>query len=185
VRDPIEAWEKALEVYKNFRQGVPHARKEGRERNRPGRSKWPEADSIRRLSGRNSPNHQPTHPVTGFPRADLGLPIVFHFKDEREGDPPDYTLESSYTLGSRFASPIITKAIKASGGYFPAIVLLEAPHAWDVGELKFEKQEKTIPRSQVELTLEERQKVPPLGGRPIRQALIEFIKSKGFKEVRL
>jgi CRISPR-associated protein Cmr1 len=182
-RDALRAWKRALEVYKEFRQGVPYARKEGRERNRPGRSKWPEADSLRRLSGRNSPDHKPSHPVNGFPRADLGLPIVFHFKDR--GDPPDYVLESAYTYGSRFASPVITKAVVVEGEYAPAIILLDAPHVWEVGDLKFDQQKKTITRAEVELSPGQLRQIEPLNGKPIREALIEFVKSRGFKEVRL
>lgn len=183
----VSAWRRALELYKDFRQGVPFARSEGRERNRPGRSKWPEPDTIRRLSGRNSASHKPIHSINGFPRADLGLPIVFHFKDERQGDPADHTLESDSRFGARFASPVITKAIKVDGGYVPAIILLDAPHVWEAGDLKFEKQKKKIPipKAQVELTPQERQSVPPLNGLPIREALLEYAKSKGFKEVKL
>lgn len=183
--DAVAAWKMAVETYKGFRQGVPFARSEGQERNRPGRSKWPEPDTIRRLSGRNSASHKPVNPVSGFPKADLGLPIVFHFKDEREGDPADHTLESASSFGTRFASPVITKAVKVDGVYAPAIILLDAPHVWDAGDLKFEKQGKKIARAQVELTPQERQNVPPLNGLPIREALLEYAKSKGFKEVKL
>jgi len=122
------------------------------------------------------------HPVSGFPRADLGLPIVFHFIGEGE----DHTLESASSFGTRLASPVITKAVRVDGGYVPAIILLDAPHAWDVGDLKFEKQGKKVTRAQVELTLQEREQIPPLmNGLPIRKALLEFAKSKGFKEVKL
>ncbi|MBF6593301.1 MAG: type III-B CRISPR module RAMP protein Cmr1 [Thermaceae bacterium] len=184
LSDPVAAWKKAVELYKEFRQGKKFARDEGSDHSKPnklGRSRYPEPDSIRRISPNAKWRHQAKHPVQGFPRADLGLPIVFHFINEGT----DHTLESTSEFGTRFASPVITKAIKVDGGYVPAILLLDAPHVWEAGDLKFEKQDKKIARAQVELTLQQRQQVSPLKGLPIREALLEFAKSKGFKEVRL
>jgi len=184
VSDAVTAWKKALELYKDFRQGKNFARDEGSDPSKPnklGRSRYPEPDSIRKISPNVNWTHRVKHPVEGFPRADLGLPIVFHFINEGT----DHTLESASEFGTRFASPVITKAVKVEGGYAPAIILLDAPHVWDAGDLKFEKQKKTIPKAQVELTAQERQKVPPLKGLPIREALLEYAKSRGFKEVKL
>jgi CRISPR-associated protein Cmr1 len=184
VQNSDTAWRRALEVYKDFRQGKDFARNPGSDPSKPnklGRSRYPEPDTIRGMSPRVRWTHRPRHSVGGFPRADLGLPIVFHFIGEGE----DHTLESASQYGTRFASPVITKAVKVEGGYAPAIVLLDAPHVWDAGDLKFERQRKTISRAQVELTPQERQNIPPLNGLPIREALLEFAKSRGFKEVRL
>lgn len=105
--DPIEAWHEAVELYQRFRQGRGFARAQSSARNpqRPGRSFWPEADSIRRITGQHHSHHTPIHDVEcGFPRANLGLPIVFHFKDE--GDPEDTTLRRIDAGRTRMASPV-------------------------------------------------------------------------------
>lgn len=182
--DAVSAWRSALELYKEFRQGKNHARDKGSDPSKPnklGRSRYPEPDSIRRISPNARWTHRVGHLVQGFPRADLGLPIVFHFINEGT----DHILESAYAFGTRFASPVITKAMSVDGGYVPVIILLDAPHVWDAGDLKFEKQKKNIPKAQVELTPQERQSIPPLNGLPIREALLKYAKSKGFKEVKL
>lgn len=79
------AWKSAIKALQDFRQGNGIGRNRG-QRHRPGRSRWPEADSIRRLVGKHSGKHKPEHPVrNAYPRAAFGLPLVFHFKDY--GDP--------------------------------------------------------------------------------------------------
>lgn len=106
----IDAWKKALEAYRDFRQtprGKVH-QKSIQTRNGPktirvpGRSHWPEADSIRRISGcalkpphgtppsgvsadEDTRDHStpivPENLLPAFPKAVLGLPINFHFAD--------------------------------------------------------------------------------------------------------
>lgn len=102
------AWQKSVEVYKDFRQvefrGPKHKKRIGnKEVMVPGRNKWPEPDSIRRLTGCSLKPQQGQHvePVDDpavnthdhstplvsaelmpcFPRAVLGMPIEFHFAD--------------------------------------------------------------------------------------------------------
>jgi CRISPR-associated protein Cmr1 len=106
----IEAWKKSLEAYREFRQsprGKVHQKtiqtRNGPKTIRvPGRSHWPEADSIRKITGcslkppkgtppSGVPADEDTHdhstPVVpdallpAFPKAILGLPINFHFAD--------------------------------------------------------------------------------------------------------
>jgi CRISPR-associated protein Cmr1 len=103
----VSAWREALQAYRDFRQtprGRKHAKilKSGRTVQVPGRSHWPEADSIRKITGcslkpphesppSGVPNDEDTHdhstPVVpggllpAFPKAVLGLPINFHFAD--------------------------------------------------------------------------------------------------------
>lgn len=109
-RSALEAWQGAVKAYRDFRQS-PRGRKHQKTigtRNGPktiqvpGRSHWPEADSIRKLTGsglKPAPGSSPTSaaadedpsdhsvPVVpedvlpAFPRAILGLPINFHFAD--------------------------------------------------------------------------------------------------------
>lgn len=176
--DPLRSWEQAVKVYKEFRQ----QRNAGQERNRPGRSHWPEPDSLRRMTRRAAPNHEPCHAVTGYPRADLGLPIIFHFKDR--GDPSDQTLQGSTKGQERFASPVITKALAVVGGYAPIIMILDAPHVWESGGVGFRKGD-DLSRQQLELTPAERDDVRPLSGKFIREALADFVQESSFSEVKL
>ena len=177
-KDAVQAWAKAVQIYKEFRQ----QRNAGQERNRPGRSHWPEPDSLRRMTRRAAPDHEPSHVVNGFPRADLGLPIIFHFKDK--GDPSDQTLQGTTKGQERFASPVITKALAVAGGYVPIVMILDAPHVWEGSGVGFRNEEK-LSQAQLELTPAERQDVRPLNGQPIREALADFVQQSGFNEVKL
>ncbi len=182
------AWKKAVEIYKEFRQGKDFARDAGRDSSKPaklGRSRYPEPDTIRSLFPREHWTHQVKHTVHGFPRADLGLPIVFFFPEE--GPKESFSLETKENSGGRFASPVITKAIKVNDGYAPAIILLDSPSIWQAGDLviRLENQKQTINSAQVKLTEAERKEVTPMAGKPIREALIEYAKFRGFTEVSL
>ena len=70
--DPIGSWEALMRSLKDFRQGFRNRANHGF-----GRSQWPEADEIRRITKRHSPHHEPKNPVDKFPRAQFGLPIIF------------------------------------------------------------------------------------------------------------
>ena len=130
----IPAWDQAIELLRDFRQGVGFARNPGQQPNRPGRSRWPEPETIRRVTKRRAPLHQRLEhvPDNAFLRAEIGLPIVFHFKDERPGDPPDTILYagngSDGEKRERMASPLILKARALGNGKFvPIIMRLKAP----------------------------------------------------------
>ena len=106
----------------------------------PGRSKWPEPDSIREITGMHSRStrghrcndHIPNNKArVSFPRAQFGLPIIFKFKDERCGDP--YQTELLPSGYKRVASPIILLPypIVNPGGereYRPAALLMPMAH---------------------------------------------------------
>lgn len=103
------AWRKAVEVYQKFRQsfrGQKHRKQRlgGGHIETPGRTHWPEPDSIRMLTNcalddGTKPNinipvdintHQHSEPIVNqavpnFPRAVLGLPIEFHFAADGPG----------------------------------------------------------------------------------------------------
>ena len=127
-RDPLAAWNAAMDVLQRFRQGPGAGRNPGRDSNRPGRSRWPEPETIRKVTGARHSRHQPLNHPDGVPRASLGLPIVFHFKDR--GDPPDTEL---YPLvegrpAQRMASPLILKPLAVSpNAAVPLIVRLKTP----------------------------------------------------------
>lgn len=116
----VKAWKDAVGTLQRFRQGPGLGRNHG-QHNRPGRSHWPEADTIRRTVKTPAPMHQPKHKVDGFyPRAAFGLPIVFHFKDR--GDPGDQVLNPEGH--DRMASPLILRPYFDGQRYRPMALLL-------------------------------------------------------------
>lgn len=183
----IEAWRKAVEVYRDFRQGVPNARQSGTNQRPAGRSHWPEPDAIRRITG--AVDHPIIHPLEGaYPRADLGLPIVFHFIGD--GAPPDTTLDGPKDGKRRMGSPVITKAISDGNKFWPLVMVLNAPHAWYWGALRLQSSQSppaAIPRTRIDLDAVERAVVKPLhdqGDEPIREALLRFVAGKWRSEVQ-
>lgn len=125
--DATKAWRDAIDALQKFRQGRGVGRNPG-SGSRPGRSRWPEADTIRRLTKKNAPGHEPEHPVDGFyPRAAFGLPLVFHFKDKGQGDPKRQNGDSLVLEPAgyeRMASPLILRPWFDGQRYYPAALLL-------------------------------------------------------------
>lgn len=116
----IEAWKNAVETLRDFRQRPNVGRNPG-QGSRPGRSRWPEPDAIRRRTDQHARGHEPSHEAGGcYPRAAFGLPIVFHFKNP--GDPPDAVLEPC--RGDRMASPLILRPYFDGSAYRPLALLL-------------------------------------------------------------
>ena len=123
-----KAWKTAVDTLKKFRQGEKVGRNPGHQ-NRPGRSRWPEPDAVRRVTGRYARGHKPEHPVDGFyPRAAFGLPIAFQFKDKKSGDPHDHTLvpvePGNGKKHDRMASPLLLRPYFDGEQYRPLALLL-------------------------------------------------------------
>ena len=123
--DAMKAWKEAVDALRSFRQGKGIGRNPG-SGNRPGRSRWPEPDTIRRLANTHAAMHAPEHPVDGvYPRAAFGLPLVFHFKDR--GDPGSHPGEPDPKLlpegRDRMASPLILRPCH-DGRQYHALALL-------------------------------------------------------------
>lgn len=133
-RDPNAAWKTAVEALQKFRQGVNLGRNPGQEPNRPGRSRWPEPDALRRITGKirvkaDGVALTPEHPAGDvFPRAYFGMPIIFHFQGEhgdQQADPGDMSLQPA--RWDRMASPLILKALAlGEDEYAPCALLLPA-----------------------------------------------------------
>lgn len=138
----LSAWEKAIEYLANFRQKPVIGRNPGTG-NTPGRSHWPEPDSIRLILNTHSTkktiqkynhkkqeneeyachDHSPNHDaMISFPRAFFGLPINFKFKDEDCGEPKESQLIPSHS--ERLASPLILKPYRISEGKYACAALL-------------------------------------------------------------
>jgi len=114
--DAIGAWQEAVNLLRTFRQ-------EGQGRKGRGLSNWPEADSIRRISGRSPKDDR--KPKEAFPRAELGLPIIFHFVREKP-KLNDHELIPARESSNRMASPIIIRPIQLKNGKcLPLILILQ------------------------------------------------------------
>jgi len=169
-QNPHRVWQRLIATLKDFRQ----ARYPGSKHNRPGRSKWPEPDEIRRLTGDWIPKHKPKHPVHKFPRGQMGLPIVFHFKDSKSGDPEDHILQGANH--DRWASRLILKPLPCQGGYVGLAAVLDGPDK-PAGGWKLTGS--VTQRVDATLTPQEAQQIPMLSGNPeVLQAFLDFLKSK-------
>ncbi len=114
VGDTTKAlWLTMINCLKDFRQARTH---------RFGRSKWPEPDTIRRITNQflnENKLHKPIHPIRNFPRAAFGLPIVIKFKDDKESNPnfrnpdPDKTT-IQLSFADRLSSPLIIRPLLCS-----------------------------------------------------------------------
>jgi CRISPR-associated protein Cmr1 len=126
----LQGWTDVVGLMQTFRQGQGVGRNPGSSPNRPGRSRWPEPESIRQATSSRSAQHSrmPAIPNNAFPRAELGLPIVFHFKDN--GDPKDTELYPVVNgqEKTRMSSPLILKPmICRNGEVLQMILRLNAP----------------------------------------------------------
>jgi len=127
----VETWNWVVGRFREFRQGKNLARDPGGAR--PGRSRYPEPNTIRDATGVWDHPPQGTVPLRAFPRAELGLPIVFHFQGQ--GVPPDTILSPVVggTRRERMASPLILKPLQtADGTAVPLIMRLRAPQVDEV-----------------------------------------------------
>ncbi|MCU7863534.1 MAG: type III-B CRISPR module RAMP protein Cmr1 [Candidatus Thiodiazotropha sp. (ex Lucinoma borealis)] len=139
ANDSIQAWNSAIEKLFQFRQGrgIGLGREQGND-NRPGRSHWPEPDTIRTLTHRHG--HPVNHEAVGsFPRAMFGLPIIFEIRGH--GEPPKTHLLPDGIDSSRMASPLIIKPVAdGNGNYIPTALLLPTKHLDDL-HVKLDKTE--------------------------------------------
>lgn len=133
-KDSLATWTFLFGKLKDFRQN----RKDNDRRQPFGRSRWPEPDAIRRITGQSlkvRKHNVPVHDnpvIDKFPRAVFGLPIIFAFhKDQkhpsdRDRDPRDTKL--SGVKYDRLASPLILRPVACQGGRFRGLaVVLDTP----------------------------------------------------------
>lgn len=148
-----------------------------------GRSRWPEPDAIRRLTGQHLVNqnkdHNPTHPVNKFPRAVFGLPIIFHFKDAnryKTSDPQDTTL--ALKNSDRLASPLILRPIKCSNGYVGLAVVLEGTQQAINNQVVLKAENWKEPKNvQINLTEQEALKITRSNGTPLLNKETNILKA--------
>lgn len=161
----VEVWRYLFDRLRDFRQA-----RHRDSHDRPyGRSKWPEADEVRRLTNTYPPKHKPRHSMQKFPRGQFGLPIIFHFKDR--GDPPETRLRGADH--ERFASALLLRPIACADGAVGLALRLESPDVPPSGYvLACDDGDHTV---QVHgLTQSEADEIEPLNGEPdVIQAFLQ------------
>ncbi len=159
--DPLPALSAGIERLQTFRQGQGTGRNKGREANRPGRSRWPEAELIRSHTGQSAPEHaKRLVGVDKTPRAAFGLPIIFHFKDG--SDPGDSTLTP--VGAERRASPLILRPYRHSADRYGVLALALNDGASDALPLSLKPKNHPARDVSADLTPDEARKIRPLGG---------------------
>jgi CRISPR-associated protein Cmr1 len=173
--NPKAAWTYLIKQLKAFRQ----ARNSGVSPRQPGRSRWPEPDAIRKLTGNRAPKHrQALLNIDKFPRAAFGLPIVFHFKDA--GDPQDTILQGKAC--DRLASPLILRPLACADSAVGLAVILEGTGLMALpGGLALKEAKGVTGKSwpvEAGLSKVEAKKIEPLNGNPaLLEAFLEFLNS--------
>lgn len=128
IRDAADAWDHVInKVLADLRQGPDLGRDAGRG-NFPGRSRWPEAETIRNATGCHGhpPDPRMSTALPAYPRAEFGLPIVFQFKGSGQGGEPDITQLVPVVRGeerTRMASPLILKPLLTGSGQAVPLVM--------------------------------------------------------------
>lgn len=186
----IDAWCAAVKKYRYFRQGEGFVRQERSSvRGHPGKSYYPEPGTIRRWTGVS--DHEPTVLFDGFPRADLGLPIIFEFPGGGNLLPKT-ELTTGVKDHARFASPIITKAWwdETENVFRPLVAILEAPRAWEASndnsillKRRDNRRQWTVRKSLIDVPLNY-QECPWKTHGHIREALRETFVHWGYTVVR-
>lgn len=172
--DPIAAWKYLISTLQQFRQD--------RYGKKYGRSKWPEANEIRRLHGlrpRLPEGVQESSLVRKFPRAVFGLPIVFHMAHDHEisGDlllegAPNESTGAKY---DRLASRLILRPLACAGGrYVGLATILHAPVVPPNGLRLKDAPGNPVVRSS--LSPAEAQRIEPLDGNSdVLQAFLNWL----------
>ncbi len=119
--DPLSAWLAGLRLLQEFRQLPPIGRSgTAGQATTYSRSYWPEADSLRAITGQGIPGHMTPQTTTdAFPRAEFGLPIQITFRS-RAKSPLDEinncTLLPEDKESNRLASPLILRPLAFGDG---------------------------------------------------------------------
>jgi len=134
-RDPMQAWAEVVGLMHTFRQGQNVGRNPGKAPYRPGRSRWPEPETIRNTTSRRDPRHprMSVIPNDAFPRAEFGLPIVFHFKDYEDPEDTELYPVVRGKEKTRMSSPLILRPLLCkNGSALEAILRLNTQSADEV-----------------------------------------------------
>ena len=187
----VLAWNEVIKPLRDFRQGINLGRNPGQQSNRPGRSRWPEPETIRRITQQRAAQHHRLSnvPDDAFPRAELGLPIVFHFQGQ--GEPPDTVLypdrDPKGERRERMASPLILKPLALQNGKaVPLIMRLQTPALTGVDLRRGDTPLDLPPTTVIRDPRLSKYSNSPLRGSPNGSAIEAFLalaRSQGFTEV--
>jgi CRISPR-associated protein Cmr1 len=189
----FQAWVWSIETLRDFRQKEGFARNEGKQPNRPGRSLWPEPETIRETvhANRLRSGHQrlPNIPADAVPRAEFGLPIIFELRNE--ADVPKTSLQPLLDgqPGDRMASPLILKPLGLAGNKaLPIILRLDTPSVCDVVLMKGKEERRRFGADAIRGNRLVTTGKQPMSYSKTGSALDAFvnyaIQEAGFKEVR-
>lgn len=137
-KDSKWVWRRLGQKLKAFRQ----RRNRGYKGSSFGRSKWPEPDVVRKMTGKyfedlhdqkhnhRTPIYNPV--IESFPRAAFGLPISFAFQRDQTNprraraiDPPGTnTLEGDHVDHQRYSSPLLLRPIRCSDGQYVGLAIV-------------------------------------------------------------
>lgn len=204
----LASWNEAISVMQTFRQGIGVGRRPGR--TMPGRSRWPEAESVRELtvaqrslssrpSGWNTLDPSIPSPACYFPRAELGMPIILEIRESvpyppgRNGSPP--YLKPTLQYGAkkdRMASPLILRPMRFANNTTVAMIVRLNTEPLNTAYLKRGdrdlKHDVSIPGGQIRDSAVAANPCSPLHSRSSTgsalEAFIAFVKEKGFKEIK-
>jgi CRISPR-associated protein Cmr1 len=188
------AWKYLSDALRDFRQS--RSDKEGQP-SKYGKSDWPEPDAIKRyVMDLNEEDEYeyfkfkkapPEEGIDKFPRAVLGLPIIFHFPQERDfpdatlkGDKGDRDGKDDYI--ERLSSPLILRPLAIGNGRFVGLALiLEAPQRPPGGFILEWKasgeKEPEVWGVKEQLTGTEADKIHPLSGKTnVLQAFLDNLR---------
>lgn len=163
--DAYSTWLELINSLKNFRQN-----RNPNERNQPySRSRWPEPDAIRDLTGQSlkSRGHDIpvyTPPIYKFPRAAFGLPIIFEFKDDDDQNPtnPDKDPRKTELKGDgydRRASRLILRPLKCNDGRYVGLATILQGQTIPPGGLQLNNSPRNPAAKAEELTVAEARQI--------------------------
>ncbi|WP_029214551.1 type III-B CRISPR module RAMP protein Cmr1 [Kallotenue papyrolyticum] len=166
----FDIWKDLIGELQKFRQ---QRQAKGHTSNKYGHSDWPEPNTIRSFFRQPPRGPYAQRMIRAFPRAALGLPIVFHMYH----DPGlDATLEGPDAKRSRLASPLILKPVACSDGKTIGLAaILEGVRPPQSVVLKRgTSEQKPV---EVEVSEAEAQRIPPLDGNPdVLQAFLDRLR---------
>lgn len=182
----LAMWDHLIQKLRDFRQDRPLIQKNTKNgpRKIPGRSRWPEADALRAMTGKmcnytdkDGNVHDHRHPlvalngqpIRAFPRAVFGLPLIFQFKDEC--DPPQITLKGKSF--ERWASPLIIRPVQCLDGVVGIALLLAQP---DMHEDALTLSDLPSEQVRIRLTADEAKEISMLTGQTdVLRAFLDYL----------
>lgn len=154
-----KSWAELIKKYKTFRQGTPNDRKA---------LGWTEAKNIRGIMQNRAAKR------LLFARGQMGMPIIFHFKDAPRGqtpEPKDTILNPIEK--ERLASPIILRPLDQNNS---VAVLLESNLQIQKAQLRRKDDKKLLAEVELQPTASEANSIRPLNDNTnLLEALLDYL----------